>query len=100
MATRGLLERALLDILYEPSRSITSEQQGILERLTDWLLAQSGRGVTLISTNYDIAVESHLYKRRGGVPFADAFDFGISWLDPGANDLREHQRPAAASFRS
>jgi hypothetical protein len=97
---RELLELALLEVLLEPAGGREPAALAMMERLSDWLLAQRERGVTLISTNYDVAAETCLYQKlwqsNQGI---DTIDFGVSWLDPDAEELCEHQRPNAARLK-
>jgi hypothetical protein len=103
---RRLLEWALLDVLRSPITLSGQAHEELLTRFGDWLLSQRDRGLTVLSTNYDIAVEQYLYNKlrhalranRRGV--AEEIDFGLSWLDPGEDRTRvEHQRPAAPALR-
>ena len=109
IAVRSLFERALLEILLKPPEAEAPESRRMGQHLCEWLLKQrtAGINVSLISTNYDVAVEGHLYqsfrsglRRPGGrTPLSEVIDFGTSWLDPGTEELCEHQRPKDPMLR-
>jgi hypothetical protein len=96
---RILLERALLKKL--DISELTSNPPDILTRLIKWLtsLAESNpQPLGIISTNYDVAVESQLFGRYPLYPeLVEKFDFGFSWRDVGTGTI--HARPERPTYR-
>lgn len=95
---RILLERAILEVLdvdlpqYDPPDSLV--------RLTNWMIAQhriEGTPVGIISTNYDIALETQLFKQYQQRQIRVEFDFGFCWRDPAPGLV--YERPGRPSFR-
>lgn len=94
---RILLERAIFEVLEWPYGDYDVPKT--LTRLTDWILFKrkvDDRAVGIISTNYDIAVETDLYERYERRSIETEFDFGVAWRDPFKNAV--HQRPEHPSF--
>lgn len=68
------------------------EARVMRESLAGWMVRRAlrwrGRRVTLVSTNYDMLVESAIYDHLAALPRArrrtvyDAVDFGFTWRDP------------------
>lgn len=91
---RGMLDLGINAVLRGQKR------RDLRDRLADWLLNEAVRGeesrVTLISTNYDTAVEHALYRRliAARTSVGRYVDFGIPWRDA-YRDLM-HTRPRQA----
>jgi hypothetical protein len=99
---RALLERAIIEILMEPSSSENSEQySALLEQFTRWITLQresKNYHLGIISTNYDIAVETLLFEQYDKrEPISSLFDFGFSWRDPGNGSV--YKRPVHPHFQ-
>jgi hypothetical protein len=92
---RTLLDRAIAEVLAEP-REGRQEGRGLLDRMVDWLLAR-GAPTALITTNYDLAVESRLFGRLDAGEVARAVDFGMSWRPAHGGAL--NPRPAEPRLR-
>ena len=94
---RGLLERGIATVVTAPAAQ-TPVQRALVDRLVAWLAGPSmdaqNHQVTIITTNYDLAIERPLVTRikaSGG-----AIDYGFNWRDPYAQDASEdvvHVRP-------
>jgi hypothetical protein len=85
---RALLERAILQVLSRPSDlDLATQNDQTLTNLAEWLCrrGKAGQPVTIISTNYDIALESKIYSLFDSVvqqPVHEAVDLGFSWREP------------------
>ncbi|HEX7241176.1 MAG TPA: hypothetical protein VF263_12960 [Longimicrobiaceae bacterium] len=96
--SRKLLERAILEIIDCPYDHLTVPAR--LRRFADWLHRRNGHvpdDVSVISSNYDISVETELFGRIAADPVEKLVDFGVEWRDPGTGRL--HPRPAEPRFR-
>jgi hypothetical protein len=80
---RRLVEEAVLVLISEGND--TSTGQDLLQRLEQWLdtwtKGEPG-SVSVVTTNYDIAIEYELYGGQDTAKVADRWDFGMSWRDP------------------
>ena len=94
---RGLLERAIATVVTVPTAQ-TAAQKALVDRLVAWIADPSigfaGPHVTIITTNYDLAIERPLVTRvkSGGA----AIDYGFNWRDPYLHEGLEdavHVRP-------
>jgi len=97
---RILLEWAILEVLDLELLPLPHIVPTSLARLTDWLFAQTrmdGHSVGVISTNYDIALETQLFRRYSDHLIRTEFDFGFSWRDTSTGTV--YERPANPSFR-
>jgi NAD-dependent SIR2 family protein deacetylase len=122
---RRLLERAMMEVLLDTDLSpvmkklgreqkysleleetrltvnlrATSKQKATLARFLDWLMAkkEGRRPLTLVTTNYDLAFETPLYRRSEFVDVADTIDFGFDWRIPYPGDIVP--RPAEPKIR-
>lgn len=92
---RTLLDRAIAEVLAEPAES-PREGPGLLDRLVDWLLARDAP-TALITTNYDLAVESRLFRRLDAGEVGRQVDFGTSWRSNHGGSL--NPRPADPRLR-
>lgn len=93
---RVLLEQAVYDVLWWPYPH--DNPPPLLVRWTSALsvLAEtSGTPPGIISTNYDLALESQLAQRWNYKPAC--FDFGFTWRDPKSG--RRRDRPASPRLR-
>ena len=104
---RELLERAILEVLNGPSDEDQAEKgKPLLDRLAEWICdsAQtSGNSVAIISTNYDIALESVLYEKLDPSrrELYRKVDYGCSWREPFCDETAFHadQRPVPSQVR-
>lgn len=91
---RSMLQLAIFAVLRG------SKRLAMRDRLVDWLLAEATSGpasrMTIVSTNYDTAVEQRIFKRLMGVgaSVGRSVDFGIPWRDSFKELL--HLRPRDA----
>jgi hypothetical protein len=95
---RVLLERAILEVL--DIRSLPHDCPESLSRMSGWLIAQAnieGQSLGIISTNYDIELETQLFKRYPHHLINTEFDFGFSWRDTSTGVV--YKRPADPSLR-
>lgn len=94
---RVLLERAVLGVLAVTSPP--SDPLNSLKRLTGWLInkAQSKDHIGIISTNYDIELESQLFKEYQWNKIRNEFDFGFGWRDTVTGAV--YKRPTNPSLR-
>lgn len=90
---RHLIERALLELLLPPER-YHDDTRSQLDGFIDWITHPT-RQSSIVSTNYDITVESELFRRADHRIDSD-FDFGFAWQDPGARARVLNLRPADA----
>jgi hypothetical protein len=96
---RTRLEYAVLLALGGPDDPVAfHNRRHLLIQLARWLCGTSrptDSCVTLISTNYDILIETEIYGASGPLrppaPIHEAIDFGFPWRDPG--DGRIHHTP-------
>lgn len=79
--SRILLERAIVEIL-EPS-FVETVAQLLLQKFSDWIVFQTKEAsVSIISTNYDISIESKLFERLNSDKIVNnEIDFGFSWRE-------------------
>ena len=94
---RRLLERAIVETLEWPYTSLDVPPR--LRRFADWLyqLASAGESIAIISTNYDISVETELFHKLDLSSLADKVDFGLEWRNPWRDQL--HCRPQNPFYR-
>lgn len=94
---RRLLERAVVATLDWPYQNMNVP--ACLKKFGDWVryLIKSGEPVSIISTNYDIAVEKEVFRHWTITEIEDRFDFGIEWRDPSRDEL--HPRPKNPACR-
>ena len=80
---RALLERAIAEVLSEPTvprRADANEE--LLGRFVAWMHAQAQEGgcpLSIITTNYDVVIEKRLYARLDADDIPALVDFGLSW---------------------
>lgn len=90
---RELLERAIMEVLLKPTDPRRADESKYrLDKLCDWLCGfrqETGHAVTVVTTNYDLLLESAIYKilERNGSPVRDSVDFGLSWRDPSSGQI-------------
>jgi hypothetical protein len=82
---RTLLDSALVEVLAEPVRE-TDGGEALLDRLSGWIIDQPER-LAVITTNYDLTVESRLYRRLPAHRVARQIDFGLSWRSANGEGL-------------
>jgi NAD-dependent SIR2 family protein deacetylase len=95
---RTLLERAILEVL--DMGLLMHDSPHLPNRLSDWLIAQArieGQKVGIISTNYDIELETQLFSRYPNHLISTEIDFGFSWWDTLTGAV--YKRPANPSLR-
>jgi hypothetical protein len=104
---RELLERAILEVLNKPSDKAKAKKgKPLLDRLAKWICDSvkiHGHSVAIISTNYDIALESVLYEKLdpGRRELYRMVDYGCSWREPfcDATAFQADQRPVSSQVR-
>ena len=97
--TRELLDRAIINVV-ETGEAYEEEERDRLDTFVQWLKHLAGSGLTVLSTNYDIAIERELlwdYTTNNAV--SKDFDFGIVWRDPHKEAACLYGRPAKPKFR-
>jgi NAD-dependent SIR2 family protein deacetylase len=100
---RDLLKQAIIEVLRDsaeragdsPGRNPKNSQK-VLAQVADWVDAQ-GDTLGLVTTNYDIGLESEMYRRLGRVQIESVLDLGFDWRD--VNSGRVCTRPANPKFR-
>jgi NAD-dependent SIR2 family protein deacetylase len=97
---RALLERAIAEVLAEPTVPDRANQnEEVLHRFVDWMhdRARGGEGrLSIITTNYDVVIEKRLYARLDAQEIPDLIDFGLSWRAvDGADAAATQPRPSA-----
>jgi hypothetical protein len=80
---RALLERAIAEVLAEPTlRERADANEGLLCRFVDWIHDRAREGrcpLSIITTNYDVVIEKRLYERLNAREIPELIDFGLSW---------------------
>jgi hypothetical protein len=92
---RSLLERAVAEVLAEP-RERGRAGPALQEKFADWIhdTCGGGRFVSVISTNYDFALERRLLSRFAPRELPRAVDFGLTWRPAeGSGRRRAWPRP-------
>jgi hypothetical protein len=74
---RALLDSALVEVLAEPPGEKHGAEE-LLNRLSGWIIDQAER-LAVITTNYDLTIESRIYRRIPAHHVAREIDFGLSW---------------------
>jgi hypothetical protein len=100
---RALLEEAIIHAIEQGSRHTEPpdpKAEAALDRLTDWILGFPEAGdppLTIVSTNYDTAVESQLYAKiemypraESDNPIGESVDLGFSWREHAMGKYRAH----------
>src|SRR6185503_12316747 len=96
----GLLERALATVVIKPAATRTPEQLRLIDRLINWLMreAAAAHRITIVTTNYDLAVERPLVSRIRAAQ--REIDYGFTWRDPyegeGMQDILRLRPPQPA----
>ncbi len=103
---RLLLERAIFRVLDWPyDHKDDAAVPALLKGLVDGLIESTkdeGAHCTIVSTNYDIAVEREIYRRLGfgrqqsGQGIGNVVDLGFTWREPTSG--RVYQRPQSPRF--
>jgi hypothetical protein len=96
---RVLLEEAMAEVLATPLQAKRAAQNAsLLDRLALWMsgLAKSeGRRLSIITTNYDVAIEKRLYRELRAEQIPEQVDLGFAWRPTAAPGERAvHLRPA------
>jgi NAD-dependent SIR2 family protein deacetylase len=106
---RTLLEEAVIQTI--ESSGGGGSQAEALDRLTDWILNFEDQGrppLTIVSTNYDVLVESLLFPKMKLIPDTDpdrvlgeSVDMGFGWREHDGGHFREpvNHPPSAARVR-
>jgi len=80
---RALLERAIAEVLAEPTVPDRADaNDALLDRFVGWMhdrAQEGGCSLSIITTNYDVAIERRLYARLDVQEIPDLIDFGLSW---------------------
>jgi hypothetical protein len=92
---RRLLERAIYEVINDAFFEGDTEQE--LDRFVRYLHGLSDPGV--ITTNYDIEVETALFRKPTYKEIETGFDFGFDWREPSADTEKLYPRPAQPMFR-
>ena len=85
---RALLERAVATVVTAPDNTRDASQLALVQRLAEWVVAESGKPaphkhlVTVITTNYDLAVEKPLAEAVTAKHGPYRIDYGFNWRDP------------------
>ena len=105
---RNLLEGAIINVIADGSETKGDSGVKKLDFFLEWLKELNGENAenpSIVSTNYDIAVELGIFTDIGGVNLAEreakvasAFDFGFSWRSPEAETII-HSRPPGPQWR-
>ena len=97
---RHLLERAVYEAITSGTPSAAEDAN--LEQFTSWLvkLRKAGK-VTVISTNYDVSVDTRLFRLVQPAKLHSAFDFGFAWrqVTQSFDDEIVRLRPPSPKFR-
>lgn len=100
---RQLLERAIYEALMRENDRRAKPSALILDSFSEWL-AGLGSPASVITTNYDTAVDSRLFSfvgrgdlRKWEPRIAANMDFGFSWRSPSSGAMAA--RPSAAPWR-
>ena len=97
---RTLLEKAIFEVLWWPYNDLNVPAP--LRKLRAWLYnfsSKKGQSLGIISTNYDVAVETELFEEYGEEKVPEHFDFGFDWRDPFEDRGFLHTRPANPDIR-
>jgi hypothetical protein len=98
---RLLLERAVAEVLAEPRGIRRRAGPALQEKFADWIhrTCSGGRFVSVISTNYDFALERRLLSRFAARDIPARVDFGLTWR-PADGAVRRPlcRRPARPSL--
>jgi NAD-dependent SIR2 family protein deacetylase len=97
---RALLERAIAEVLAEPTVPDRADaNEDLLRRFVDWMHDRAQEGdcpLSIITTNYDVAIEKRLYARLDVQEIPDLIDFGLSWRAVDSPDAATTQaRPSS-----
>jgi len=80
---RALLERAIAEVLAGPTVPDRADaNDALMGRFVDWMhdrAQEGGCSLSIITTNYDVAIEKRLYARLDAQEIPDLIDFGLSW---------------------
>ena len=85
---RMLLERAVGTVVTAPDATQSDAHRGLVAKLTSWIVAESqkaapdGHLITVITTNYDLAVEGPLNEAIKKAHGPNRIDYGFTWRDP------------------
>lgn len=104
---RGQVQRAIATVVSDPVDEETAiAEGGRLHRLVSWLAARRKTGDTLITTNYDMAIERPLAEALTALASDPPckIDYGCTWRDATDNDpagpvRRRPESPDVAFFR-
>jgi hypothetical protein len=94
---RLLLERAVAEVLAEPRGGRGRAGPALLDKFAGWIrdTCGGGRFISLISTNYDFALEQRLLSRLSPREIGARVDFGLNWRSAdGPMRRRAWPRPA------
>jgi hypothetical protein len=93
---RRLLERAVVETLEWPYTFL--DVPPMLKRFADWVCQLTKtESVSIVSTNYDISVETELFLKRNPFELGGKVDFGLEWRNPWRDHL--HSRPQLPLYR-
>lgn len=81
---RSLLERSVATVVTEPNKAGDDSHRALVQHLVKWIIAESTKQgtqrhlVTVITTNYDLALERPLTAEVK----SNRIDYGFNWRDP------------------
>ncbi|HEV8253778.1 MAG TPA: hypothetical protein VGQ78_03415 [Vicinamibacteria bacterium] len=96
---RLLLERGVAEVLAAPGRGVGVRRPKLMDRFAEWIEAQAF--VSVISTNYDFALEGRLLSRVAREELPARVDFGLTWrpTEGGDGPHPRPQRPRLAIYK-
>ena len=104
---RDLLKQAITDLIldeYEAPWNLSDPaergQRRVLRKLTRWLAAHGG-DIGYVSTNYDVGVESEIYRQLGVRKLTASIDLGFEWRNvfTGETHVRVVDRTAVRVYK-
>jgi hypothetical protein len=63
-------------------RDMTAGEREALDKFLDWVLNKVTPPLTIVTTNYDVAVETPIFQKLGLEQVSNTIDFGFDWRDP------------------
>ena len=108
---RTLLERAVATVVTAPEQTRDEAHRKLVEHLVKWVVAESGKLapqqhlITIITTNYDLAVEKPLVDAVNQQHGPNRVDYGFNWRDPFQHEIDEElvrlrpSEPAVAFYK-
>ena len=87
---RRLLERAIIEVLDLPHLYYAEGIPHVLRAVSKWIYSNhKDNYFTIISTNYDLAIEMQLFRLIGTWETVEnEIDYGVNWRHPSAGNLK------------